>query len=270
MMRNATICLGIVLSLVLLYSSPVFAKSSNSEQSLGAKGLFSSREMHAVTNSGGTFASPNKSGSGGAPVAVYKTANGPVELNHKQFRQAIGDSFRSNPEGNTMRANAAAARQNGSTNSDYGFNRGHSDAMGAAVNQLRTQYPRPSVSQNGQINTGKIMVGGVEVMDEGTVPFMGPVATNYKTGPGQYMVGGKEVIDEGSVPFMGSTSPVQKQSVSTYSVATGKTNIGGSIYAPLHIPNSSANSATGKVNMGGNIYLPTSYNLNAVTGNRGN
>ncbi|MCX5708474.1 MAG: hypothetical protein NTY14_05835 [Candidatus Omnitrophica bacterium] len=253
-MRNVNICLGVILALILLYSNPAFAGNHENE-SLGAQGLFTSGEMHAVTRAGGTFAPSQSNSNHAAPLARFTTTNENgqtvnVDRTAHQLRKDIGDSFRNTAAGQAMRATAAQARTDHTSKDSYfGGRRGHSDALGSAVGQLRAKY-----SGNRQTGPGQYKVGGYDVIDEGA-GFMGKT-NSYKTGPGQYKVGGYDVIDEGSVPFMG---PTATNKVNTPPAAGYKNPVIFNVATNTNTVTIGKNNYPvrgGKADIGANIYMP--------------
>jgi len=120
-MRRTSICLGVILALVLLYSNPTFAQHGPS----GAEGMPSSGEMRAVTNAGGKWeALPN---AGGMQAKFTNKDGSSTYLSNTQVRNIVQTSY------NTPTAPIAP----GST--DFGLGRGHSDAMGRAVTAFKMQ-----------------------------------------------------------------------------------------------------------------------------------
>jgi hypothetical protein len=76
MMRKTQIYPGIILALVLLYSSPAFARNHESE-GIGAQGMLSAGEMKTATKSGGTFTSQSNVFNGGTQVRYHSDGNAP-------------------------------------------------------------------------------------------------------------------------------------------------------------------------------------------------
>lgn len=137
-MRKTSIGIGVIIALVLLYSCPAFAE----DESLGAKGMLSSREMRAINNAGGTIGA-SRSDMGAAPANV--NINGKT-MTVNEVKGVIGHSFSNSDAGKTFRANAAAGTtpENFRNNSNFGLGRGHSEATGAAVTALKAYAPPSS------------------------------------------------------------------------------------------------------------------------------
>ena len=162
-MRRTSICLGVILAFVLLYSNPTFAQHGPS----GADGMPSSGEMRAVTNAGGKWESlPN----GAGMQATFTNKDGsPTHLSSTQVRNIVQTSYK---DPNAPIAPGAA---------DFGGGRGSSDAMGRAVTAFKMQTgnyvpsvnsgaPKPFVVDG---NAYKVTVLGV--MKKGENPNVGDI-----------------------------------------------------------------------------------------------
>jgi hypothetical protein len=153
MMRSISIFLGMVPVLVLLYSGQIFAE----DESLGAKGLLSTRDMRAITKSGGTFTSQGNVLSGGTQVryggdeksrsAAITDANVINQLNTKGQATVMnkGGGTTTIVSGGEISKPLNAAMYNSQNNgktgdADYGLGRGSSAAMGSAVGVLEAKY----------------------------------------------------------------------------------------------------------------------------------
>jgi hypothetical protein len=152
MMGKTNIYLGIILALVLLCSSPAFA----GDESLGAQGMLSAREMRAVSKSGGVITSQSNVLNGGAQVryghdgtapstASITSANTVNNLNtNGRSAGPGGTTILSGTTVSNMVTNAVSQTQtiytggkNMVDNASYGMNRGASAAMSNAVNALQ-------------------------------------------------------------------------------------------------------------------------------------
>jgi hypothetical protein len=143
-MRRTCICLGVILALALLYSIPTFAQHGPS----GDSGMLSAGEMRAVIKAGGTFDSPNKSGSGGGMRATF--SNG-VTASADEIKAVVSPSFSNTQAGAALRSAAGTS----SVNSQFGLDRGHSAAMGSAVNAIQVAaFGKPSVPISAPVVTG--------------------------------------------------------------------------------------------------------------------
>ena len=240
-MRKTNICLGVILALVLLYSSATFAQNGPS----GDSGMPDAREMRAVIKAGGTYSSLNTSGSGGGMVATIPITNSDglkttMKYSAGEVRSIVSPSFSNAQAGADLRATAGQARIGGtSTDSHYGLGRGHSDAMGAAVNALRGA---------GSPASQPVVIGGTTYQIIGVAPANQPgwsvTNPNYK---GSTNMGGADYTGK-LVNNDGTTTDIKKQISTPINFKTD-----GVIAAQPQIPGLGATT----VSRSGSVYTGT-------------
>jgi hypothetical protein len=115
-------------------------KASNVEQKVttsseGDDGLLTSGQMRAVLRSGGTFSSPNESGSGGGMVATYnKGAKDEKNVPAGAIKNIVNNAMSQSPTTSIGGGEFV-------NNREYGLGRGQSDAEGNAIGALQQAYP---------------------------------------------------------------------------------------------------------------------------------